>query len=921
MSETVTITIDGTDYQVNAGINLLQACLSLKLDMPYFCWHPAMGSAGSCRQCAIIQYQNAEDTRGRLVMSCMTEVTDGMRVSMDNTRAKGFRATAIEALMTNHPHDCPVCEEGGDCHLQDMTLMSGHISRQYPGGKRTHYNQYLGPLLNHEMNRCIGCYRCVRFYRDYAGGDDLNVFASANRIYFGRVESGILDSHFSGNLAEVCPTGVFTDKPFSNHYIRKWDLATSPTICNQCGLGCNTYTSERNGIVRRVNNRLNSSVNGHFLCDKGRFGYEHINHNERIDFAIARGTSVAEPVVKLSQDEAQKQLYKYLDEEEIVVVGSGRSSIENNAALVKLVGRRNFYTAMTDKQMSQLKLLVDWYSNNDIEPASMQQVEQSDAMLIVGEDICHTAPRLALSVRQMSRNAGIEQAAKLGVKQWQSEAVSNIAQDTRSPVHVLNSLTSALDDISRPRKLMSANEQHAFLIEIEHKLRDANTLVGELATKIANDLINAKKPCVITGTHQQSTPLLKTCIRIADLLRRQNSNATFHCTTEQANHLALALFCDDKINIRAMSALAKRLEKHPPTTLLIMEADLYRYFDGEQLGKLLDKVKHIVVLDHLLTPTGQMADLICPVTTFAESHGHWVNSEGRLQYNYAVMNPIKARQHGFKWLRHLTELKTLADVQRWVVKCYPLLKAIQADMHADIEDLHGDFTLAREPLRSSARTAINSNVDVKEYPPNIDDDSSLNFSMEGVSAHRQSLLDDNPAPVTGVWSPKWNSGQGVNQHLDNQTHESGYRLFNFNHNNPIAELEIDESVAEPCENTICIDVKHHIYANQELTEYTKAIKELTPKATAAISPMLAKQLNLNTGDELVLVSEIGRCRLPCEITEVADNVIAIDWVYYCQLTEQLPIGASIELCSNTHTLAHLMLNPSTSTQDQGGPNE
>lgn len=673
MSETVTIIIDGTEHQVESGINLLQACLSLNLDMPYFCWHPAMGSAGSCRQCAVMQYQNAEDKRGRLVMSCMTPVSDGMIVSMDAERATGFRATAIEAIMTNHPHDCPVCEEGGDCHLQDMTLLSGHISRQYPGTKRTHLNQYLGPLLNHEMNRCIGCYRCVRFYRDYAGGDDLNVFSSRNRIYFGRAESGTLENHFSGNLAEVCPTGVFTDKPFSAHYIRKWDLATSPTVCNQCGLGCNTYTSERGGKVRRVNNRLNHQVNGHFLCDRGRFGYEFVNHSERLEFAIARGSSVTEPVVQLSQDEAQKQLCQYLDEEEIIVVGSGRSSIENNAALVKLVGRRNFYAAMTDKQMFQLKLLADWYSNNDIQPASLAQIEQCDALLIVGEDISHTAPRLALTVRQMSRNAGVDQAAKLGVQHWQDEAVRNIAQDLRSPIHVLHSLTSPLDDVCCERQLLSASAQHALLIEVEQKLRDANTEVGPQATAIANDLINAKQPCLITGCHQQSTPLLKTCIRIGDLLRRQNSQATFHCTTEQANHLALALFCDDRINIRAMSALAKRLEQHPPDTLLVMEADLYRYFEPEQLGKLLDKIKHIVVFDHLLTPTGQMADLICPVTSFAESHGHWINSEGRLQCSYATMSAIKDRQNAFYWLRYSTELSTLADVQRWVVECLSLI--------------------------------------------------------------------------------------------------------------------------------------------------------------------------------------------------------------------------------------------------------
>ena len=153
--------------------NVLSACLSLGLDLPYFCWHPAMGSVGACRQCAVIQYKDAEDKHGRLVMACMTPVADNMRISLNDEQARQFRRDNIELLMINHPHDCPVCEEGGECHLQDMTEMTGHTVRRYRGRKRTHRNQDLGPFINHEMNRCIACYRCVRFYHDYAGGKDL----------------------------------------------------------------------------------------------------------------------------------------------------------------------------------------------------------------------------------------------------------------------------------------------------------------------------------------------------------------------------------------------------------------------------------------------------------------------------------------------------------------------------------------------------------------------------------------------------------------------------------------------------------------------------------------------------------------------------------------------------------------------------
>jgi NADH-quinone oxidoreductase subunit G len=277
-----TIYIDNKPHTVKDGDNLLHACLSLGFNIPYFCWHPAMHSVGACRQCAVKQFKDERDTVGKIVMSCMTAAVDGMRISIDDGEVRAFRKSVIEWLMMNHPHDCPVCDEGGECHLQDMTVMTGHSYRRFRFRKRTYRNQYLGPFINHEMNRCIQCYRCVRFYRDYAGGRDFDVFGSRDRVYFGKHEDGVLENEFSGNLVEICPTGVFTDKTFKKHYTRKWDLQTAPSVCVHCGLGCNTIAGERYGSLRRILNRYNGAVNGYFLCDRGRFGYEFVNTGRRI---------------------------------------------------------------------------------------------------------------------------------------------------------------------------------------------------------------------------------------------------------------------------------------------------------------------------------------------------------------------------------------------------------------------------------------------------------------------------------------------------------------------------------------------------------------------------------------------------------------------------------------------------------------
>ena len=195
------IWIEGVAHDVDPAKNLLEAALELGADLPYFCWHPALGSVGACRQCAVKQFRDEKDTQGKLVMACMTSAAEGTRISITDEEAKEFRKSITELLMVNHPHDCPICDEGGECHLQDMTLMTGHIYRRYRFKKRTFRNQYLGPFITHEMNRCIACYRCVRFYREYAGGRDFDVFAAHNHVYFGRHEDGVLESEFSGNLA------------------------------------------------------------------------------------------------------------------------------------------------------------------------------------------------------------------------------------------------------------------------------------------------------------------------------------------------------------------------------------------------------------------------------------------------------------------------------------------------------------------------------------------------------------------------------------------------------------------------------------------------------------------------------------------------------------------------------------------------
>ena len=536
------IHIDGSTVEVDGADNLLQACLSLGIDVPYFCYHPALGSVGSCRQCAVKQYQSKEDLeagRGRLVMSCMVAPSDDMYISVTDDEAKAFRKSMVELLMTNHPHDCPTCEEGGHCHLQDMTYMSGHNRRRYRFTKRTHHNQELGPFIAHEMNRCIACYRCVRFYKDYAGGEDLGVYASNNRVYFGRDKDGQFESEFSGNLTEVCPTGVFTDKTHSDRYNRKWDMQYAPSICHGCSVGCNTSAGERYGELRRIENRYNGDVNRYFLCDRGRFGYGYVNRADRPTQALER---INDKHAKISIDYALDETIKRIKDKKVIGIGSPRASLETNFALKNLVGFDNYSTGLNHQQQTLVNKCIEVLSTDGIYNPTLTDIEKHDAVLVLGEDITQTAARVALSIRQSAKNEAVKMAAATKTQPWLAEPVQRISQGAKSPVYIIDVAQTKLDDISKvscvatPEDIAQLGFKVAEAIDSLPEVRaelsapsdDHDDPMYALAQQIAYDLIGADKPLVVSGSSLYSVAVIEAAAQITQALSAKRTAIQDH---------------------------------------------------------------------------------------------------------------------------------------------------------------------------------------------------------------------------------------------------------------------------------------------------------------------------------------------------------------------------------------------------------
>ena len=868
----VKITIDGKYYEAKPEKNLLETCLSLGIDIPHFCFHPAMGSVGACRLCAVKKFRDKDDTKGRIVMSCMEPVTEGLIVSVDDPEAKAFRASVIESLMTNHPHDCPVCDEGGECHLQDMTVMTGHNYRRYDFPKRTYNNQELGPFISHEMNRCIQCYRCVRFYRDYAGGTDLNVFASRNNVYFGRHEDGPLENEFSGNLIEVCPTGVFTDKTLSKHFTRKWDLSNAPSVCVHCSVGCNTIISERYGSLRRIMSRYNGAVNGYFICDRGRFGYEFINDEKRIKTAQIRSNKdgIAEPV-------DNERLFAILDQslskdKNIIGIGSPRASLESNFALISLVGRENFYHGISKKEFLLTKTISEFFQNKGVRTPSLKQIEKADAILVLGEDLTNTAPMIALALRQAVRNVPDEEAKKKGIPSWNDAPLRVLAQDAGSPVFIATPFIDSLDVIAestfRATPQDIANLGYSIAQKLDDRAPDSNTEkkdLKDLAGKIALSLKNAKNPLIISGISYGDEAIIHAALNITMALLSNGSNVMLSMVLPECNSMGLSLLPGKSFEDADLLGENKEID-----TLVVLENDLFRRADENSVNELFKKSRQVIVLDHLSNRTTQKADILLPAATYAGSEGTIVNNEGRAQRYYKAIENKNQIKESWQWIRDFIKVRDTNHIVSWnrfddiadsLANELPLFSKLKNYMPgADFRMLN--TKIPRQTIRYSGRTAMNANIAVSETKLSQDNDSPLAFSMEGQPENPPSSL------VPFYWVPGWNSVQAMYNYLDEpggsmKGGDPGVRLFEsaeegnhiyFKHKAQITVVQKDEWLIVPV---------YQIFGSDELSSASTSILQRIHEPFVLMNKKDADIITVKDGDTVQL--EILKIKLKVKV--------------------------------------------------------
>ena len=390
----VNLTIEGRPVSVPAGTSILEAAKTVGVLIPHYCYHPALPVAGVCRMC-LVDVEKAP----KLAPACATNVAEGQVVHVHAEKARTARKGVLEMLLINHPLDCPICDQSGECELQDYTYQEGRADSRYREPKRFNPVEDFGGDVMYVPNRCILCTRCVRFMEDVADDAVLNVSERGDRAYIGKFEGKDLTHAWAGNVVDLCPVGALLSKDFLNK-ARSWELDRTASVCNGCSQGCNMIVETRDNAVVRLRPRPNAEVNEFFLCDHGRLNYRWMNRGDRLEAPSILGTAGPRAT---DWDVALAGAAKVLKGRRVIVLASPNLSNEALyflSRIVKQSGGKGYYRIETGPEaplpgVEDLALRPDRAGNGrgaelmgfERSDTPLSAVSAGDAVLIADHDL------------------------------------------------------------------------------------------------------------------------------------------------------------------------------------------------------------------------------------------------------------------------------------------------------------------------------------------------------------------------------------------------------------------------------------------------------------------------------------------------------------------------------------------------------
>ncbi|MEK1904673.1 MAG: molybdopterin-dependent oxidoreductase, partial [Pseudomonas sp.] len=497
-------------------------------------------------------------------------------------------------------------------------------------------------------------------------------------------------------------------------------------------------------------------------------GYGYVNRDDRPRQPLFGQT-------KLGLDAALDKAAELLKGKRVIGIGSPRASLEGNFALRELVGASNYYSGIAAAELDNLRLIRDILQNGPLPVPTLREVENHDAVFVLGEDLTQTAARLALALRQSVKGKATEIAASMKIQDWHMAAVQNVAQDALHPLFIASVTPTRLDDIAEACVHAAPADLARIGFAVAHAIDPSAPAVtgldadaAELVQLIADALLGAKRPLIVSGASLGSKELIEAAANIASALKNREKNGSISLVVPEANSMGLALFGGESLD-----AALEALTAGQADAVIVLENDLYRRADAAKVDAALAAAKVVIVADHQQTATTAKAHLVLPAASFAEGDGTLVSLEGRAQRFFQVFEPsyydsnILVRE-GWRWLHALhstlqgkgVDWTQLDQVTAACAASSSILAGITGAAPSASFRIKG-LKLAREPLRYSGRTAMRANISVHEPRQPQDQDSPFAFSMEGYSGSQE---DRQQIPF--AWSPGWNSPQAWNKFQD-----------------------------------------------------------------------------------------------------------------------------------------------------------
>jgi NADH-quinone oxidoreductase subunit G len=629
------IEIDGKALQVAEGSTVFTAAHEAGIYIPHFCYHKKLSIAANCRMC-LVQVEKMP----KPVPACATVVANGMKVFTHSEMAVKAQKGVMEFLLINHPLDCPICDQGGECQLQDLAVGYGASSARYQEEKRVVVNKNLGPLVATDMTRCINCTRCVRFTQEIGGFMEMGQAFRGDRAEIMPFLGQTVDSELSGNIIDLCPVGALTSKPF-RFAARTWELAQRRSVSPHDGLGANLTVQTKLGRVYRVLPLENEAVNECWLSDKDRYSYEGLNSPDRLQKPmIKQGGQWKEVDWNVALDYAAHALGDIARNHGAASVGalvSPHATLEEMALAAKLVrglGSDNvdFRLRQTDFALDGKRAGAPWLG------MKIAELPKLDRVLVVGSFLRKDHPLIAQRLRQ---------AAKAGS---QLSVIHSAGED------LLQNVAGRL--IAAPSQLPDALAQVVKAVaEAKGAAVDLAVTVSAEARKIADSLVSGRNAAVFLGNfaqqHPQASVLQTLAQQLAGLL-----GARFGILGEAANsvggYLAKALPASGGLNGAGMIAEPRR------AYLVVGAEPELDCADGRAAEAALNQAASVIVLSPFKSAAAmEYADAILPVSPFSETSGTFVSAEGRAQSFQATATPLGDTRPAWKVLRVLGNVLNL----------------------------------------------------------------------------------------------------------------------------------------------------------------------------------------------------------------------------------------------------------------------